>query len=166
MNCVIDVQYQKDSALAAALLFSHWQTDQIEQTILKPITFVAPYQSGAFFKRELPCILALLEEIHEPLEFIIIDGFVTLGKAQKEGLGMHLYNALNQSIPIIGVAKNAFSETPKETEILRGQSQKPLYISAVGISLNQAKQLIQQMHGEYRIPTLLKKVDQLCREIP
>ena len=42
-------------------------------------------------KRELPCILALLQDITvEPL-IVVVDGYVTLGKHHKPGLGMHLY---------------------------------------------------------------------------
>jgi len=48
-------------------------------------------------------------------------------------------------------------------KIYRGQSTNPLYITSEGIELEKSADLILNMHGDYRIPTLLKKVDQLCR---
>jgi len=48
-------------------------------------------------------------------------------------------------------------------KIFRGKSTNPLYITSEGIELEIAADLILNMHGIYRIPTLLKKVDQLCR---
>ncbi len=160
-----DVQYAESSALAAGLLFPHWKSDETNQYILKTINQIAPYEPGAFYKRELPCILSLLEDVDLNLDAIVIDGFVTLGNEEKDGLGMHLYNAIQQSTPIIGVAKKAFIGTPDLCQIFRGKSNNPLYITSVGIPLSEAKELIVQMHGVNRIPTLLKKVDQLCRGI-
>ena len=45
----------------------------------------------------------------------------------------------------------------------RGKSQTPLFITAAGIDVHTAASFIQSMHGKFRIPTLLKQVDQLCR---
>jgi deoxyribonuclease V len=35
---------------------------------------VAPYRSGQFYHRELPCILAILKSLSELPQVIIIDG--------------------------------------------------------------------------------------------
>ena len=78
---------------------------------------------------------------------------------------MHLYEKTGQKVPVIGVAKNRFKDTPPACEVLRGSSQNPLLVTATGIPLAKAKQNIAQMHGQHRIPTLLKRVDQLCRGI-
>lgn len=160
-----DVHYTENSASAAGILFTHWRSDNCKETIVKVIDKVADYHSGQFYKRELPCIMALLQELEIPPDTIVVDGYVTLGEKQKPGLGMHLYGALQQSIPVIGVAKNAFTGTPAECELIRGVSRNPLYITSVGIPLEIAKQHILSMHGGYRIPTLLKQVDQLCRSL-
>ena len=48
--------------------------------------------------------------------------------------------------------------------IERGESKNPLFITAEGIEVNEEAELIQNMHGVFRIPTLLKAVDQLSRE--
>jgi deoxyribonuclease V len=40
-----------------------------------------------------------------------------------------------------------------------------LFITAAGVSLERAADYIKAMHGPFRLPTLLKRVDQLCRGI-
>ena len=77
-----------------------------------------------------------------------------------------MYEALNEKIPVIGVAKNNFAKIDAlKVPVLRGDSKKPLYITSKGIDLEQAASYIQEMHGEYRFPTLLKEVDRLGREL-
>ena len=49
-------------------------------------------------------------------------------------------------------------------KVLRGVSKNPLWVSAVGIETNLAAHKIENMHGEHRIPAILKKVDQLTRQ--
>jgi len=165
VNLVIDVHYENNSAIVAGILFEDWTTNEISRTILTTLNHVEPYEPGAFYKRELPCILELLKEVTEELNCIIIDGYVVLGEDQVDGLGMHLYHSMNQEIPIIGVAKKPFLGTPKDYEVFRGESKNPLLISSVGLSLEKSKTLVKSMHGKHRIPTLLKQVDQLCRGI-
>ncbi|WP_145455014.1 endonuclease V [Gimesia panareensis] len=164
MNLVLDVYYHPDdSATVAGILFEDWESDQITKSLLKSIPQVAEYEPGQFYKRELPCLLALIDEVEQKLKTIVIDGFVTLGADQRPGLGAHLFQELSSETPVIGVAKSRFNETPTKTEILRGSSQNPLFVTAMGIPLTEAQHKIQSMHGEFRIPTLLKQVDQLCR---
>ena len=43
---------------------------------------------------------------------------------------------------------------------------KALFVTAVGVDANEAADLVREMHGDHRIPTLLKRVDALCREPP
>ncbi|MEM7801557.1 MAG: endonuclease V [Chloroflexota bacterium] len=163
MILATDVHYKDGRAAAAALLFKNWDDPSPASTMIKEIASVAPYVPGQFYKRELPCIQALLLDVTERLETIIIDGYVTLGEMRKPGLGQVLYSALDQTVPVIGVAKKRFKGTPLECALLRGASQTPLFVTAAGLSLANAKINISAMHGPYRIPTLLKQVDQLCR---
>lgn len=163
MKLAVDVHYENTRARVAGLLFTDWNSDHAEKEITTIVDDIEEYEPGAFYKRELPCIAALLNQLNLNPEVIIIDGYVVLGNADSPGLGVHLYQYLQQSVPIIGVAKNAFRETPENCRIYRGESQKPLFITAVGMTLEPAKKHIMQMHGRHRIPTLLKRVDQLCR---
>ncbi|MEM1262942.1 MAG: endonuclease V [Pseudomonadota bacterium] len=160
----IDVHYQDDSAYAAGVLFERWPAEEALDTIRCERHGLAPYEPGQFYKRELPVIIDLLALLEKPAQTIVIDGYVNLGRDQHAGLGEHLWNALRQSTAIIGVAKNRFRDTPSNAALLRGTSTKPLYVSAIGISLVEAKQAIAAMHGEHRLPTLLKLADRLCRQ--
>ena len=80
-------------------------------------------------------------------------------------MGKHLYDALHAKSVVIGVAKSRFKDTPTEAEIFRGRSRRALYVTAVGISAAEANGFIVRMHGEHRIPTLLKRVDQLSKRL-
>ena len=76
---------------------------------------------------------------------------------------MHLWRQLDGAVPVVGVAKTRFVDTPAEAELIRGTSARPLFVTAAGLSQDEAKRCIARMHGAHRIPTLLKQVDALCR---
>lgn len=163
MILAVDVDYHPDNtATIAGVLFKDWEDESPTETIVTQLADILPYEPGQFYKRELPCILHLLAQISVPIRCIVVDGYVQLSEGRK-GLGLYLYDALEQKIPVIGVAKNAFTKITSDTYLYRGASKKPLYISAAGIDLSVAKNNIAKMHGAYRFPTLLKKVDHLCR---
>ena len=48
------------------------------------------YVPGEFYKRELPCIIKLLDLVEEHIDCIIIDGFVYLDGDTRPGLGKHI----------------------------------------------------------------------------
>jgi deoxyribonuclease V len=164
MIFAVDVDYREDRAVAAGVLFDSWESTEPTLTKVVEISEVEQYEPGNFYKRELPCILKLLTELDELPEYIIIDGYVYLNRQNKAGLGKHLYDELKQKSVVIGVAKSRYKDTPSGTEVWRGSSQKPLYINAVGMSEIEAKQLITKMHGKNRIPTLIKKANQLSKQ--
>lgn len=162
MIAAFDVYYlKKGCASAAAVLFSAYSEAEPEAVYTLRLHDVEDYIPGEFYRRELPCILKLLGEIKEPLEEMIIDGYVTLG--DRPGLGRHLFDFLKGEIPVIGVAKSKFKGS-RGMEVFRGNSRKPLYVTSAGVNLPQAGEKIRTMHGPYRIPTLLKLADLLARE--
>jgi deoxyribonuclease V len=127
---------------------------------------VEEYVSGEFFRRELPCILSLFETVR-PLnpDVLLVDGYVWTGDENQKGLGAHLFYSLQEKYPVIGVAKSAFKNAEKICiPVFRGKSKKPLWISAIGTPTSDAAQKIIQMHGEFRMPTLLKELDELTRK--
>ena len=164
MIAALDVQYDEDTLTgqAAAVVFERWEDAVPLTEYTAAFDGVAPYMPGQFFKRELPCLLAVLGKVGEPLDQIIVDGFIALG--EKPGLGMHLWEARDRKVAVIGVAKSHFRfATP--VEIVRGSSKRPLYVTAVGIDPSAAAEAIRRMHGSNRIPTLLKHVDRLTRAV-
>ncbi|MCX5894325.1 MAG: endonuclease V [Proteobacteria bacterium] len=124
--------------------------------------FIKPYTPGKFYERELPCLLQVLKKVKVPLDVVVIDGYVWLGE-NSPGLGAYLYCALGKKVPVIGVAKSKFKGSEHAEKVFRGNSKRPLYITAAGIDPEVATKNTSHMHGTFRIPTLLKKVDFLCR---
>lgn len=164
MIAALDVHYDEASptATAAAVVFESWADDAVPIAEYKaPCSGIQPYEPGEFFKRELPCLLAVLDKVNEPVSLIVIDGYVSLG--DKPGLGLRLWEVLGKKTPIIGVAKTRF-HSADAVEMTRGDSKAPLYVTAVGIEPETAAEHIRKMHGLFRIPTLLKRVDQLARD--
>lgn len=163
MILAVDVRYWEKCAAVAGVGFAEWRDDYPETELVTFIEVPAAYQPGQFYKRELPCILKLIQEHDLHPECIVVDGFVYLDGSSKPGLGSHLYHALDGEVPVIGVAKSPFKGIAPEYQVYRGTSKKPLYVTALGIDSDKAKELIRKMHGKHRLPTLLKRVDQLCR---
>ncbi|QIF00310.1 endonuclease V [Roseimicrobium sp. ORNL1] len=161
MIAFLDVHYQDDTAFAATVLCDSWDADQPTAEKAVCVGQVAAYESGNFYKRELPCLLAVIQAIPQPTH-IIIDGNVWLDD-NKPGLGAYLYEALKKEVPVIGIAKTAYRGSTNAQPVLRGTSQRPLYVTAAGMDPMIAAELVKHMHGPHRIPTLITKVDQLCR---
>jgi exodeoxyribonuclease-5/deoxyribonuclease V len=59
---------------------------------------------------------------------------------------------------------NLQHQIPKEEMYCVVIAKTPLFVTAKGIDVDQVRIKVEQMHGPYRIPTLLKKLDQLSRE--
>ena len=98
------------------------------------------------------------------VELIIVDGFVVLDDSGKPGLGGYLYEYLERKIPVAGVAKTAYAQNKNNRrEVWRGKSKKPLFINSLGIDPDFISGQIRNMHGNYRIPDLLKQLDLLTK---
>jgi len=166
MILAIDVYYTDNKAKSVCIAFQDWTNEAPTETYIEEIEGVEEYVPGEFYKRELPCILAVLEGIDlSEVEAIIVDGFVILDDEGKYGLGGYLYDRLKQQIPIVGVAKRGFHQNELNVRrVLRGESQKPLFVTSIGIDLDLAAQKVENMHGAYRFPTLLKILDQVTKQ--
>ncbi len=163
MKYLLDVQYNGNkNAIVACLGFENWDDEKAIYSKQHFVEDIMPYVAGQFFERELPCLMEALKELDD-IELVVVDGYVWLDEPTHKGLGLHLYEALEKKVPIIGVAKAKFGNTPTVCEFLRGESLKPLYITTVDFDLEEAKRAIGSMHGKYRFPTLLKEVDSLAR---
>lgn len=163
MILAVDVQYDKTNGFIVGISFKSWADASPSNIYVSQIENVSDYLPGQFYQRELPCILKLLSEYCLEPQYIVVDGYVYLDGCSKPGLGKHLYNALHGNVKVIGVAKKAYDGISEKYAIFRGSSKKPLYVTSAGEVLSAAKLHIMSMHGAYRTPTLLKKVDQLCR---
>ncbi len=166
-KAALDVYYyNNDTARAVCFMFKDWKDTKPALVCSKLISGIGAYESGAYYKREIPCLLSILEEVElQSLEVIIIDGYVFLDDKNTFGLGGYLYKALNEAVPVIGVAKTPYhNNTKNAVELTRGKSVRPLYITAIGIDVTVAASCIKNMAGNYRIPDLLKMLDKSTRE--
>ncbi|MFM9947781.1 MAG: endonuclease V [Saprospiraceae bacterium] len=165
MILAFDTWYYDNQAKTVCLGFVNWEDAEPQEIFTEILDSPAAYEPGAFYKRELPCIISLLKQIDLQLvSVIVVDGFVVLDDAGKPGLGGRLYEYLDQKIPVIGVAKTNFAQNiANKRAVVRGQSSKPLFITALGMDLDAAADHVKNMHGDYRLPTLLKELDRLTK---
>lgn len=158
----LDVHYKAADANACAVVFEPGPPERIVAEYCQVIFQTEEYVPGEFYRRELPCLLAVLGQIREQIDLIVIDGYVWLGHGRK-GLGWYLFEELSGKIPVIGVAKSYFAGASGYAAVYRGMSSKPLYVTSIGLDLGEAARLIRNMGGPYRIPQVLKRADQLAR---
>jgi deoxyribonuclease V len=159
----LDAAYRGERAVGAAVLITDWRAGAPIE-IVTAAAEAAPYEPGAFYKRELPVLVAVLGRITVPLSAVVIDGYVWLDRAEeKPGLGAHLWQAIDRACPVMGVAKTAFADDHWSIPVLRGKSGRPLYVTAVGMGLDTAVEAVRSMAGAHRIPEMLKLADRKAR---
>lgn len=159
----VDVFYSGETAAVAGLTFARWEDANPIRILQSTLKTPSEYLPGEFYRRELPCLLTLIESFQLLPEIIVIDGFVYLDGREQPGLGKRLFDALDGRAAVIGVAKSPFHGISQECEVYRGQSNRPLYVTSAGIALAAAKTHIASMHGTHRMPTLLKRIDAASR---
>jgi deoxyribonuclease V len=160
----LDVAYAPGAAGVACLLADTWTTATPTLELSRRLPCApADYVPGQFYKRELPYLRAVIVGLCCRPSMLVIDGYVWLGGTDAPGLGAHLYKELRAATPIVGVAKTGYRNDTWSERVYRGESRKPLYVTAVGIETARAAALVASMHGKHRIPTLLKQVDRLAR---
>lgn len=171
MIAALDVGYtsgaHSESGLCGVVAFEEWHSPGPAIELSVVVNDIKPYVSGRLFERELPCLVAGLEALLQKdpaveLTCVLVDGNVRLDSNGRPGLGHYLYRHLDERVPVIGVAKSAF-EGLDAVEVLRGSSANPLFVTAAGIDEEEAGRLVAGMAGEFRLPTLIRRADQLTR---
>ena len=121
---------------------------------------VVAYRPGEFFVRELPPLRAVLEAVRG-LGLLVVGGYTDLDPAGRPGLGARAHAEFG--VPVIGVAKTAFRTATHAVPVLRGHSARPLYITAAGMPVKEAADLVRHMTGRFRLPDALRRADALAR---
>lgn len=160
MIVCVDVDYGSAAVVAALVGFHAW-ADEVAalELVDRHDAAPAPYTPGAFFERELPYVAEIVARVTDPIEVIVIDGYVWLGP-ERRGLGVYVHERCGA--PVIGVAKSAFAGA-SAVPVVRGESARPLFVTAIGIDAALAAEHVRGMHGAFRIPTLIKRADSLAR---
>lgn len=124
-----------------------------------PVDQVSAYRPGHFYERELPAVQVVLAGRVPGL--LVIDGYVDLDPQGRPGLGAHAHAVFG--VPVIGVAKTAFATATHAVAVRRGAATRPLYVTAAGLDLDLAADLVAGMAGPFRLPDALRRVDALAR---
>ena len=98
-----------------------------------PVPAVLPYWPTEFVMREPPP-RAVLAPVRN-LGLLAIDGYADLDPGGRAGLGAHADAALG--IPAIGVAKTLFRTASHPAQVRWGNSARPLFVTAAGMSAAQ-----------------------------
>lgn len=162
----VDVQYLDDSlARAAVVAAGDSRFAVIASTSTAVVAAEAAYRPGEFYRRELPPVQAVIPR-SGTLALIVVDGYVDLDAAGRPGLGAHVH--AQYGVPVIGVAKTPFRTATHAVQVLRGRSARPLYVTAAGMPMADAANLVHEMAGSFRVPDALKLADRLARglELP
>jgi deoxyribonuclease V len=156
MKLAIDVRFDAEGALAAAVAFDAWDAPEASRTYTSRVPHIEKPRPGEVDLRSLPCILQLLREHALEPDLVLIDGFVDLDTKETPGLGRHLYQALGGRVAVIGVSKSSNPALPPQYEVVREEETRPLLVTSAGIDIGAAKAGLRAMHGRKRVPTLLK----------
>lgn len=157
----VDVCYLPGGGARAAAVLA---TDALFCAILAErvalLAEVEPYEPGAFYRRELPPIRAVLAGLRG-LRLLLIDGYVDLDPDGRMGLGAHAHAEFG--VAVIGVAKTRFAAATHAVPVLRGRSARPLFVTSAGLPPGEAADLVRRMPGRFRVPDPLRRADALAR---
>src|SRR3569832_2836069 len=113
MIACVDAAYGEGAASAACVIAASARSETpLRETALRRAE-AAPYVSGAFYKRELPLLRAVLAQAAPLPEIIVVDGYVWLDADGTPGLGAHLRDELGYGAIVIGIAKTAYRGAEK-----------------------------------------------------
>jgi hypothetical protein len=70
----VDVDYKGTAARAACVLAESWEAEFSLSTYIQDIDSVELYEPGHFYRRELPCLLPVLQTLPSLPETVVVDG--------------------------------------------------------------------------------------------
>jgi deoxyribonuclease V len=162
---LLDAAYSDKSSVAACVTAYDWTSPAPIAEFTHRAGKSEEYRPGEFYRREMPLLMSVLKMLPDRPSVIVVDGYVWLDADGRKGLGAHLFEALRGRTAIVGVAKTRFADAGQwVTQVNRGESKNPLWVTSAGLTMSEASMAITRMHGANRIPTLLGRVDQLARK--
>ncbi|TCC38200.1 deoxyribonuclease V [Kribbella speibonae] len=176
----LDVAYDGDRLAAAVVVLDGATLAEVDRVVVRGET-TFPYVPGLFAFREVPALLAALEQLGTTPELLVCDG-QGLAHPRRFGLACHL--GVLTGIPAIGAAKTTFVGSHGELARERGATAelvddgevvgaavrtqdgiKPIYVS-VGhrVTLPTAVAQVLRLAPRYRLPETTRLADRACRE--
>ncbi|WP_339132700.1 endonuclease V [Streptomyces sp. f51] len=177
----VDVAYddERDVVVAAAVVLDAVTHEVVaEATAVGRVSF--PYVPGLLAFREIPTVLAALDNLPCPPGLVVCDGY---GRAHPRRFGLASHLGVLTGFPTIGVAKNPFTFSYEEPGVPRGSASpllagseevgralrtqdgiKPVFVS-VGhrVDLDNACAHTLALTPKYRLPESTRRADSLCR---
>ncbi|MBI2922953.1 MAG: endonuclease V [Planctomycetes bacterium] len=163
MLACLDVCYRDPFGFGAGVLFESWEAKSPLREWTLRVDGVAPYVPGQFYRREMPCLLRLLEQLPALPEIVLVDAYAWLGGEAHPGLGARLHESLGGRAAVVGVAKTRYRGAEPVETVKRGRSRSPLYVSAAGMPLAEAAAGVLRMYGRGRLPYMARRADVLAR---
>jgi deoxyribonuclease V len=161
LAAAVDVHYPASGgARAAAVLAAGASFSVVVDERVIAVGEVLPYEPGSFFLRELPALLAVLAGQNQ-LRLVVVDGYADLDPQGRPGLGARLHAELG--VPVVGVAKSAYRTATHAIPVVRGNSSRPLFVTAAGMPRDDAADLVRRMSGRFRVPDAMRRADGLAR---
>lgn len=177
----VDVAYddERDIVAAAVVVLDAAMLDVVEEaTAVGKVAF--PYVPGLLAFREIPTVLAALDELWSDPGLVVCDGY---GVAHPRRFGLASHLGVLTGLPTIGVAKNPFAFAYEDPAAGRGSASplldgaeevgralrtregvKPVFVSAGHrVSLDRACAHTLHLTPRYRLPESTRRADALCR---
>ena len=178
----LDVAYAEGSdGLAAAVVVLDARTlEEVDRAIVHGHADF-PYLPGLFAFREVPALIAALEQLGTTPDLLVCDG-QGLAHPRRFGLACHL--GVLTGLPSVGVGKTPFVGTYKDPGSRRGDASdlvldgdvvgrvlrtrddvKPVFVSiGHGMDLENACAQVLRLTPRYRLPETTRAADSACRE--
>lgn len=178
----LDIQYQEEKAFVGGVL-GNWEGDSY-QTWVGESKVSFPYYPGYFCFREGPILFDfvryLIDSQKKKPQLLIVDG---QGLAHPREFGVACWLGLALNIPCLGLAKKSLIpyEAPLAPEagsfaymeqngkklglVIRTQDHtNPVFVSPGHlISLEASFRIVRMLKGDFRIPEIARKADQVAR---
>lgn len=176
----VDVGFEDggDTTRAAVAVLGFPDLEPLEDAIARrPTTF--PYIPGLLSFRELPAVLAALEELERLPDVLLCDG---QGRAHPRRVGIACHLGVITGLPTVGVAKSrlvgahepvpdvkgAWTPLMHEDEVVGAalrtrQGVKPIFVS-VGhrVSLERAIELVMSCVKRFKLPETTRRADRIA----
>jgi deoxyribonuclease V len=182
IHCVagVDVGFENNGAVTrAAVAVLDFPALKLTTSAVARLPTVFPYIPGLLSFREIPAVLAALEELESLPQLLLVDG---QGYAHPRRFGIACHLGVLTGIPAIGVGKTRLVGTHSEVPDRRGAwvplvdkgetigavlrtrpGVKPLYISpGHRVSLAAAVDWVMYCTGRYRLPETTRQAHRLA----
>ncbi len=85
---------------------------------------------------------------------MLVDGYVFLDDTGERGSALTCSTRSAERSAVVGAAKHSFFGAVNAASVRRGQSERPLHVTAERAALEVAEAGLRSMHGEYADPDL------------